>query len=35
LRDDLVQALRELLDRDQRGTIAPLARVLIETSGPW
>ena len=35
LRDDLVQALRELLDRDQRGAIAPLARVLIETSGPW
>lgn len=33
LRDDLVQALRELLDRDQRGAIAPLARVLIETTG--
>lgn len=33
LRDDLVQALRALLDQDQRGTIAPLARVLIETTG--
>jgi G3E family GTPase len=33
LRDDLVRALKELLDRDQRGAITPLARVLIETTG--
>jgi G3E family GTPase len=33
LRNDLVQALRELLDQDQRGAIAPLARVVIETTG--
>jgi len=33
LRDDLVQVLKALLDRDQRGVINPLARVLIETTG--
>jgi len=33
LRDDLVRVLKDLLDRDQRGDIAPLARVLIETTG--
>jgi G3E family GTPase len=33
LRDDLVRVLRNLLDQDQRGDIAPLARVLIETTG--
>jgi G3E family GTPase len=32
-RDDLVGALRELLDLDQRGAIPHLRRVLIETSG--
>lgn len=33
LREDLVQALRELLDQDQRGAIAPLKRLIIETTG--
>ncbi|MFZ0215263.1 MAG: GTP-binding protein [Candidatus Dormiibacterota bacterium] len=32
-RDDLVQVLRELLDLHQRGTVPPLRRVIIETSG--
>ncbi len=32
-REDLVAALRELLDLDQRGRISRLRRVLIETSG--
>src|SRR5919206_1326497 len=33
VRHDLVQALTTLLDRDQRGLIAPLRRVMIETTG--
>ena len=33
VRDDLVRALRNLLDRDQRGMIPPLQRVVIETTG--
>jgi G3E family GTPase len=33
VRHDLVEALTELLDRDQRGIIAPLRRVVIETTG--
>jgi len=33
VRHDLVQALTTLLDRDQRGMIAPLRRVVIETTG--
>src|SRR5215813_1054317 len=33
VRRDLVQALTTLLDRDQRGLIAPLRRVVIETTG--
>src|SRR5215475_10491817 len=33
VRQDLVQALTTLLDRDQRGMIAPLRRVVIETTG--
>ena len=33
LRDDLVRALRDLLDRDQRGDIPGLKRVVIETTG--
>ncbi|MBO0688591.1 MAG: GTP-binding protein [Candidatus Dormibacteraeota bacterium] len=32
-REDLVGALRELLDADQRGLVGPLRRVVIETSG--
>src|SRR5215471_14281865 len=33
VRHDLVQALTALVDRDQRGLIAPLRRVVIETTG--
>ena len=33
MRDDLVRALRDLLDQDQRGAIAPLQRLIIETTG--
>jgi G3E family GTPase len=33
IRDDLVRALSDLLDRDQRGAIPPLNRVVIETTG--
>jgi len=33
VRHDLVQALTALLDRDQRGMIAPLRRIVIETTG--
>ena len=33
VRDDLVRALRDLLDQDQRGAIAPLRRLIIETTG--
>jgi G3E family GTPase len=33
VRHDLVQALTDLLDRDQRGVIAPLRRIIIETTG--
>jgi G3E family GTPase len=33
IRDDLVQALTDLLDRDQRGAIPRLQRVVIETTG--
>lgn len=33
VRDDLVKALRDLLDMDQRGAIPQLERVIIETSG--
>jgi G3E family GTPase len=33
VRDDLVRALRDLLDRDQRGVIPRLKRVIIETTG--
>ena len=33
VRHDLVQALTTLLGRDQRGIIAPLRRVVIETTG--
>src|SRR5215831_14328348 len=33
VRQDLVQALTTLLDRDQRGIIAPLRRIVIETTG--
>jgi G3E family GTPase len=32
VRHDLVQALTTLLDRDQRGIIAPLRRIVIETT---
>ena len=32
-RDDLVEALLELLDEEERGEIAPLDRVVIETTG--
>jgi G3E family GTPase len=32
-REELVGALRELLDADQRGRVHPLRRVVIETSG--
>jgi G3E family GTPase len=32
-REDLVHALRELLDLDQTGTVPPLQHVVIETSG--
>ena len=33
VRHDLVHALTTLLDRDQRGIIAPLRRIVIETTG--
>jgi G3E family GTPase len=33
MRDDLVQALHDLLDQDQRGIIAPLQRLIVETTG--
>jgi G3E family GTPase len=33
VRDDLVRALADLLDRDQRGAIPRLKRVVIETTG--
>jgi len=33
VREDLVQALRDLLDQDQRGAIAPLKRLIVETTG--
>lgn len=33
VREDLVKALRELLDNDHRGNIEPLERIIIETSG--
>ncbi|OMP68760.1 CobW family GTP-binding protein [Domibacillus epiphyticus] len=33
VREDLVNALRELLDNDHRGDIEPLERIVIETSG--
>ena len=33
VRDDLVQALNSLLDQDQRGTIARLDRLIVETTG--
>jgi G3E family GTPase len=33
IRDDLVQALTDLLDRDQRGAIPRLKRIVIETTG--
>jgi G3E family GTPase len=33
VRDDLVQALRTLLDQDQRGAIARIDRVVVETTG--
>jgi G3E family GTPase len=33
VRHDLVQALTTLLDRDQSGIIAPLRRIVIETTG--
>jgi G3E family GTPase len=33
IRHDLVQALTDLLDRDQRGAIPPLKRIVIETTG--
>jgi G3E family GTPase len=33
LRDDLVRALTDLLDRDQRGAIPRLKRIVIETTG--
>jgi G3E family GTPase len=33
VREDLVKALRELLDHDHRGEIEPLERIVIETSG--
>lgn len=32
-REDLVAALRDLLDADERGLVGPLRRVVIETSG--
>ena len=33
VREDLVQALRDLLDQDQRGASAPLKRLIVETTG--
>lgn len=33
VRDDLVQALRSLLDQDQRGIIARIDRLIVETTG--
>ena len=33
IRDDLVRALSDLLDRDQRGAIPRLKRIVIETTG--
>ena len=33
VRDDLVQALRNLLDQDQRGAIARIDRLILETTG--
>jgi G3E family GTPase len=33
VREDLVQALRDLLDQDQQGAIAPLQRLIVETTG--
>ena len=33
VREDLVQALRNLLDQDQQGTIVPLQRLIVETTG--
>lgn len=33
MRDDLVRALRDLLDQDQRGSIVPLQRLIVETTG--
>jgi G3E family GTPase len=33
VREDLVKSLRELLDADHRGSISPLDRVIVETSG--
>lgn len=33
VRDDLVQALRTLLDQDQRGAIPPIDRLIVETTG--
>jgi G3E family GTPase len=33
MRADLVQALRDLLDQDQRGTISSLKRLIIEATG--
>lgn len=33
VRNDLVQALRSLLDQDQRGSIARLDRLIVETTG--
>jgi G3E family GTPase len=33
VREDLVNSLRELLNKDHRGEIEPLERVIIETSG--
>lgn len=33
VREDLVLTLRDLLDQDQRGDIAPLKRLVVETTG--
>ncbi len=33
VRDDLVQALSSLLDQDQRGTVAHIDRLILETTG--
>ncbi len=33
VRDDLVQALRTLLDQSQRGAIPPIDRLIVETTG--